>query len=121
MKATCIAFLLLAGIAQASEVTLAWDHTDEATCTYVLETGADADTFTDTVAVDGLQHTLTNVPNNVWRYSRVKAVHPVGGESDYSETLKWAAKVKPDAPTGLRKILQKIISWFRGRRGLRQV
>ena len=115
------ALLIAAGIAQASEVTLAWDHTDSESCFYVLETGASDNTFTDSVTVDALQHTYTNVPNNVWRYSRIKAVHPVGGDSEYSETLKWAATVKPDAPTGIRKMLQRIISWLRHGRGLRQV
>jgi len=107
----------------AGEVTIASDHDDTEHCTYRLYTGTDSGTYGEPVDVDEPRATLTDIPPNEWRYSVMTAVHPVGGESDPSEELRWALTRKPNPPTGLRKILQQIIGWLRRpfRRGLRVI
>ena len=101
---TVISLLLLAGIATAAESGLEWDapaqnqdgSAIDNALTYVVEWGENG-AYTRTDSTTNLTLTVQHKQNK-WISARVKAVNEVGAESEWSDVLVYAVKIRPNKP-----------------------
>lgn len=121
---TILAILAIAGIAQAATVQVTWNpNTEEDLAGYKLYHGTASGQYGEPVDVGNVTgHVMEITPQHgATYYFALTAYDTSGNESGYSDeaTCFVPDGVKPEKPTGLRAIIQAIISWFKGLFGLR--
>ena len=121
---TILAILAIAGIAQAATVQVTWNpNTEEDLAGYRLYVGEASGQYGEPVDVGNVTgHVMEITPQHgATYYFALTAYDTSGNESGYSDeaTCFIPDGVKPEKPTGLRAIIQAIISWFKGLFGLR--
>ncbi len=121
---TILAILAIAGIAQAATVQVTWNpNTEEDLAGYRLYVGQASGQYGEPVDVGNVTgHVMEIIPQHgATYYFALTAYDTSGNESGYSDeaTCFVPDGVKPEKPTGLRAIIQAIISWFKGLFGLR--
>ena len=121
---TILAILAIAGIAQAATVQITWNpNTEPDLSGYKLYHGTASGQYGEPVDVGNVTgHVMEITPQyGGTYYFAVTAYDTSGNESGYSDeaTCFIPDGVKPEKPTGLRAIIQAIISWFKGLFGLR--
>jgi len=121
---TILAILAIAGIAQAATVQVTWNpNTEEDLAGYRLYVGEASGQYGEPVDVGNVTgHVMEITPQHgATYYFALTAYDTSGNESGYSAeaTCFIPDGVKPEKPTGLRAIIQAIISWFKGLFGLR--
>ena len=121
---TILAILAIAGIAQAATVQVTWNpNTEEDLAGYRLYVGKASGQYGEPVDVGNVTgHVMEITPQHgATYYFALTAYDTSGNESGYSDEASCFVPdgVKPEKPTGLRAIIQAIISWFKGLFGLR--
>jgi hypothetical protein len=121
---TILAILAIAGIAQAATVQVTWNpNTEPDLSGYKLYHGTASGQYGEPVDVGNVTgHAMQITPEyGATYYFALTAYDTSGNESGYSDeaTCFIPDGVKPEKPTGLRAIIQAIISWFKGLFGLR--
>jgi hypothetical protein len=121
---TILAILAIAGIAQAATVQVTWNpNTEPDLAGYKLYHGTASGQYGEPVDVGNVTgHVMEITPQHgATYYFALTAYDTSGNESGYSDeaTCFIPDGVKPEKPTGLRAIIQAIISWFKGLFGLR--
>jgi hypothetical protein len=121
---TILAILAIAGIAQAATVQVTWNpNTEEDLAGYRLYVGEASGQYGEPVDVGNVTgHVMEITPQHgAMYYFALTAYDTSGNESGYSAeaTCFIPDGVKPEKPTGLRAIIQAIVSWFKGLFGLR--
>jgi len=121
---TILAILAIAGIAQAATVQVTWNpNTEPDLSGYKLYHGTASGQYGEPVDVGNVTgHVMEITPQHgATYYFALTAYDTSGNESGYSDeaTCFIPDGVKPEKPTGLRAIIQAIISWFKGLFGLR--
>ena len=121
---TILAILAIAGIAQAATVQVTWNpNTEEDLAGYKIYYGTASGVYGDPIDVGNVTgHVMEITPQHgATYYFALTAYDTSGNESGYSDeaTCFIPDGVKPEKPTGLRAIIQAIISWFKGLFGLR--
>jgi len=121
---TILAMLAIAGIAQAATVQVTWNpNTEPDLSGYKLYHGTASGQYGEPVDVGNVTgHVMEITPEyGATYYFALTAYDTSGNESGYSAeaTCFIPDGVKPEKPTGLRAIIQAIISWFKGLFGLR--
>lgn len=121
---TILAILAIAGIAQAATVQVTWNpNTEPDLAGYKLYHGTASGQYGEPVDVGNVTgHVMEITPQHgATYYFALTAYDTSGNESGYSDeaTCFVPDGVKPEKPTGLRAIIQAIISWFKGLFGLR--
>ena len=114
----CVAVLLgfwLSGArgAEAAEATLTWDEVVSPNLEgYKVYSGSQPREYGEPVTIGKVTtHTIT-IPDGKTIYFAVTAFDGDGIESDYSNEV--STHVKLPAPTGLKALLQKLVSWLFG-------
>lgn len=121
---TILAILAIAGIAQAATVQVTWNpNTEPDLSGYKLYHGTASGQYGEPVDVGNVTgHVMEITPQHgATYYFALTAYDTSGNESGYSDeaTCFIPDGVKPEKPTGLRAIIQAIVSWFKGLFGLR--
>ena len=121
---TILAILAIAGIAQAATVQVTWNpNTEPDLSGYKLYHGTASGQYGEPVDVGNVTgHAMQITPEyGATYYFALTAYDTSGNESGYSDEASCFIPdgVKPEKPTGLRAIIQAIISWFKGLFGLR--
>jgi len=121
---TILAILAIAGIAQAATVQVTWNpNTEPDLSGYKLYHGTASGQYGEPVDVGNVTgHVMEITPEyGATYYFALTAYDTSGNESGYSAeaTCFIPDGVKPEKPTGLRAIIQAIVSWFKGLFGLR--
>ena len=121
---TILAILAIAGIAQAATVQVTWNpNTEPDLSGYKLYHGTASGQYGEPIDVGNVTgHVMEITPQHgATYYFALTAYDTSGNESGYSAeaTCFIPDGVKPEKPTGLRAIIQAIISWFKGLFGLR--
>jgi len=121
---TILAILAIAGIAQAATINVSWNpNTEPDLAGYRLYVGEASGQYGEPVDVGNVTgHVMEITPQHgATYYFALTAYDTSGNESGYSAeaTCFIPDGVKPEKPTGLRAIIQAIISWFKGLFGLR--
>ena len=121
---TILAILAIAGIAQAATVQVTWNpNTEPDLAGYKIYYGTASGVYGDPIDVGNVTgHVMEITPQHgATYYFALTAYDTSGNESGYSDeaTCFIPDGVKPEKPTGLRAIIQAIISWFKGLFGLR--
>ena len=121
---TILAILAIAGIAQAATVQVTWNpNTEPDLAGYKIYYGTASGVYGDPIDVGNVTgHVMEITPQHgATYYFALTAYDTSGNESGYSAeaTCFIPDGVKPEKPTGLRAIIQAIISWFKGLFGLR--
>ena len=121
---TILAILAIAGIAQAATVQVTWNpNTEPDLSGYKLYHGTASGQYGEPVDVGNVTgHVMEITPEyGATYYFPLTAYDTSGNESGYSAeaTCFIPDGVKPEKPTGLRAIIQAIVSWFKGLFGLR--
>lgn len=121
---TILAILAIAGIAQAATVQVTWNpNTEPDLAGYKLYHGTASGQYGEPIDVGNVTgHVMEITPQHgATYYFALTAYDTSGNESGYSDeaTCFIPDGVKPEKPTGLRAIIQAIISWFKGLFGLR--
>ena len=121
---TILAMLAIAGIAQAATVQVTWNpNTEEDLAGYRLYVGEASGQYGEPVDVGNVTgHVMEITPQHgATYYFALTAYDTSGNESGYSDEAGWFVPdgVKPERPTGLKAIIQAIVSWFKGLFGLR--
>ena len=121
---TILAILAIAGIAQAATVQVTWNpNTEPDLAGYKLYHGTASGQYGEPVDVGNVTgHVMEITPQHgATYYFALTAYDTSGNESGYSAeaTCFIPDGVKPEKPTGLRAIIQAIVSWFKGLFGLR--
>jgi len=121
---TILAILAIAGIAQAATVQVTWNpNTEPDLSGYKLYHGTASGQYGEPIDVGNVTgHVMEITPQHgATYYFALTAYDTSGNESGYSDeaTCFIPDGVKPEKPTGLRAIIQAIISWFKGLFGLR--
>lgn len=121
---TILAILAIAGIAQAATINVSWNpNTEPDLAGYRLYVGEASGQYSAPVDVGNVTgHVMEITPQHgATYYFALTAYDTSGNESGYSAeaTCFIPDGVKPEKPTGLRAIIQAIISWFKGLFGLR--
>lgn len=121
---TILAILAIAGIAQAATVQVTWNpNTEPDLAGYKLYHGTASGQYGEPVDVGNVTgHVMEITPQHgATYYFALTAYDTSGNESGYSDeaTCFIPDGVKPEKPTGLRAIIQAIVSWLRGLFGLR--
>lgn len=119
-----LAILAIAGIAQAATVQVTWNpNTEPDLSGYKLYHGTASGQYGEPIDVGNVTgHVMEITPEyGATYYFALTAYDTSGNESGYSDeaTCFVPDGVKPEKPTGLRAIIQAIVSWFRGLFGLR--
>ena len=112
--------LLLCGtslIASAASVTLAWDHSPDASVVgYRIYYGVASGSYTNSAAVGyGTNATLTGLNSSVTYYFAATAYDGTGLESAFSNETSYTTPVPPVTPpsvTGFRFRVAAILRWF---------
>lgn len=120
---TILAILAIAGIAQAATVQVTWNpNTEPDLSGYKLYHGTASGQYGEPVDVGNVTgHVMEITPQyGATYYFAVTAYDTSGNESGYSDeaTCFIPDGRAPEKPTGLRAIIQAIISWFKGLFGL---
>ena len=121
---TILAILAIAGIAQAATINVSWNpNTEPDLAGYKLYHGTASGQYGEPVDVGNVTgHVMEITPQHgATYYFALTAYDTSGNESGYSAeaTCFIPDGVKPEKPTGLRAIIQAIVSWFKGLFGLR--
>ncbi len=121
---TILAILAIAGIAQAATINVSWNpNTEPDLSGYRLYVGQASGQYGEPVDVGNVTgHVMEITPEyGATYYFALTAYDTSGNESGYSDeaTCFVPDGVKPEKPTGLRAIIQAIVSWFKGLFGLR--
>ena len=121
---TILAILAIAGIAQAATVQVTWNpNTEPDLAGYKIYYGTASGVYGDPIDVGNVTgHVMEITPQHgATYYFALTAYDTSGNESGYSAeaTCFIPDGVKPEKPTGLRAIIQAIVSWFKGLFGLR--
>jgi len=121
---TILAILAIAGIAQAATVQVTWNpNTEEDLAGYRLYVGQASGQYGEPVDVGNVTgHVMEITPEyGATYYFALTAYDTSGNESGYSDEASCFVPDDraPEKPTGLRAIIQAIISWFKGLFGLR--
>ena len=121
---TILAILAIAGIAQAATVQVTWNpNTEPDLAGYKIYYGTASGVYGDPIDVGNVTgHVMEITPQHgATYYFALTAYDTSGNESGYSAeaTCFIPDGVKPEKPTGLRAIIQAIVSWFKGLLGLR--
>lgn len=121
---TILAILAIAGIAQAATINVSWNpNTEPDLAGYKLYHGTASGQYGEPVDVGNVSgHVMEITPQHgATYYFALTAYDTSGNESGYSAeaTCFIPDGVKPEKPTGLRAIIQAIVSWFKGLFGLR--
>ena len=121
---TILAILAIAGIAQAATVQVTWNpNTEEDLAGYRLYVGEASGQYGEPVDVGNVTgHVMEITPQHgAMYYFALTAYDTSGNESGYSDeaTCFVPDSGAPKKPTGLRAIIQAIVSWFKGLFGLR--
>lgn len=120
---TILAILAIAGIAQAATVQVTWNpNTEPDLAGYRLYVGEVSGQYGEPVDVGNVTgHVMEITPQyGATYYFALTAYDTSGNESGYSDeaTCFVPDSSEPEKPTGLRAIIQAVISWFRGLFGL---
>ena len=121
---TILAILAIAGIAQAATVQVTWNpNTEPDLAGYKIYYGTASGVYGDPIDVGNVTgHVMEITPQHgATYYFALTAYDTSGNESGYSDeaTCFILDGVKSEKLTGLRAIIQAIISWFKGLFGLR--
>ena len=121
---TILAILAIAGIAQAATVQVTWNpNTEPDLAGYKIYYGTASGVYGDPIDVGNVTgHVMEITPEyGATYYFALTAYDTSGNESGYSDeaTCFIPDGRAPEKPTGLRAIIQAIISWFKGLFGLR--
>ena len=121
---TILAILAIAGIAQAATVQVTWNpNTEPDLAGYRLYVGEASGQYGEPVDVGNVTgHVMEITPQHgATYYFALTAYDTSGNESGYSDeaTCFVPDSGAPEKPTGLRAIIQAIVSWLRGLFGLR--
>ena len=121
---TILAILAIAGIAQAATVQVTWNpNTEPDLSGYKIYYGTASGVYGDPIDVGNVTgHVMEITPQHGGTYYfALTAYDTSGNESGYSDEASCFIPdgVKPEKPTGLRAIIQAIVSWFKGLFGLR--
>ena len=116
---TILAILAIAGIAQAATLQISWNaNPDTDLAGYKVYQGTASGQYGEPVDVGNVTgHVMEITPQyGGTYYFAVTAYDTSGNESGYSDeaTCFIPDGVKPEKPTGLRAIIQAVISWFKG-------
>ena len=108
----------------AAQIQVTWNaNTEEDLAGYRLYVGKASGQYGEPVDVGNVTgHVMEITPQHgATYYFALTAYDTSGNESGYSDeaTCFIPDGVKPEKPTGLRAIIQAIISWFKGLFGLR--
>ena len=119
-----VIIMLLPAIAFAATIQVNWNpNTEEDLAGYRLYVGTASGQYGEPVDVGNVTgHVMEITPEyGATYYFALTAYDTSGNESGYSAeaTCFIPDGVKPEKPTGLRAIIQAIISWFKGLFGLR--
>ena len=120
---TILAILAIAGIAQAATVQVTWNpNTEPDLAGYRLYVGEASGQYGEPIDLGNVTgHVMEITPEyGATYYFALTAYDTSGNESGYSDeaTCFIPDGVKPEKPTGLRAIIQAIVSWFKGLFGL---
>ena len=120
---TILAILAIAGIAQAATVQVTWNpNTEEDLAGYRLYVGEASGQYGEPVDVGNVTgHVMEITPEyGGTYYFALTAYDTSGNESGYSAEASCFVPdgEAPEKPTGLRAIIQAIVSWFKGLFGL---
>ncbi len=120
---TILAILAIAGIAQAATINVSWNpNTEPDLSGYKLYHGTASGQYGEPVDVGNVTgHVMEITPEyGATYYFALTAYDTSGNESGYSAeaTCFIPDGVKPEKPTGLRVIIQAIVSWIKGLFGL---
>jgi len=120
---TILAILAIAGIAQAATVQVTWNpNTEEDLAGYRLYVGEASGQYGEPVDVGNVTgHVMEITPQHgATYYFALTAYDTSGNESGYSDeaTCFVPDGRAPEKPTGLKAIIQAIVSWFKGLFGL---
>ena len=121
---TILAILAIAGIAQAATVQVTWNpNTEPDLAGYKLYHGTASGQYGEPVDVGNVTgHVMEITPQHgAIYYFALTAYDTSGNESGYSDeaTCFIPDGRAPEKPTGLKAIIQAIVSWFKGLFGLR--
>ena len=121
---TILAILAIAGIAQAATLQISWNaNPDTDLAGYKVYQGTASGQYGEPVDVGNVTgHVMEITPQyGATYYFALTAYDTSGNESGYSDEASCFVPdgVKPEKPTGLRAIIQAIVSWFKGLFGLR--
>lgn len=121
---TILAILAIAGIAQAATINVSWNpNTEPDLSGYKLYHGTASGQYGEPVDVGNVTgHVMEITPQHgATYYFALTAYDTSGNESGYSAeaTCFVPDSGEPEKPTGLRAIIQAIVSWFKGLFGLR--
>ena len=119
-----VIIMLLPAIAFAATVQVTWNpNTEPDLAGYRLYVGEASGQYGEPVDVGNVTgHVMEITPEyGATYYFALTAYDTSGNESGYSAeaTCFIPDGVKPEKPTGLRAIIQAIVSWFKGLFGLR--
>ena len=119
-----VIIMLLPAIAFAATVQVTWNpNTEPDLAGYRLYVGEASGQYGEPVDVGNVTgHVMEITPQHgATYYFALTAYDTSGNESGYSDEASCFIPdgVKPEKPTGLRAIIQAIISWFKGLFGLR--
>ena len=119
-----ITILAITGIARAATVQVTWNpNTEPDLAGYRLYVGEASGQYDDPVDMGNVTgHVMEITPEyGATYYFALTAYDTSGNESGYSDeaTCFIPDGRAPEKPTGLRAIIQAIISWFKGLFGLR--
>lgn len=121
---TILAILAIAGIAQAATVQVTWNpNTEPDLAGYKLYHGTASGQYGEPVDVGNVTgHVMEITPEyGATYYFALTAYDTSGNESGYSDEASCFVPDgrAPEKPTGLKAIIQAIVSWFKGLFGLR--
>ena len=119
-----LAIVLLATLAQAATINVSWNpNTEPDLAGYRLYVGEASGQYGEPVDVGNVTgHVMEITPEyGATYYFALTAYDTSGNESGYSDEASCFVPDDraPEKPTGLRAIIQAIISWFKGLFGLR--
>lgn len=121
---TILAILAIAGIAQAATINVSWNpNTEPDLAGYRLYVGEVSGQYGEPIDVGNVTgHVMEITPQyGATYYFALTAYDTSGNESGYSDeaTCFVPDSGAPEKPTGLKAIIQAIVSWFKGLFGLR--
>ena len=121
---TILAILAIAGIAQAATINVSWNpNTEPDLAGYKLYHGTASGQYSEPVDVGNVTgHVMEITPEHgATYYFALTAYDTSGNESGYSDEASCFVPDgrAPEKPTGLKAIIQAIVSWFKGLFGLR--
>lgn len=113
-----ITLIFLAITAQAATVQVSWNaNSEEDLVGYVLYYGTESGNYTESVDVGNVTSYILelDIESNDWFF----ALKAYDESNRYSVYSKEADTVAPAAPTGIKAVIQAVVSWFNGLFGLR--